>query len=63
MAKIKLKVISIAGETALSLMQPAYMKEDEILNDVLEYKEKNNNYLPKIAEEWLKTNNFAQKSS
>ncbi|MEI8128364.1 MAG: hypothetical protein WCG95_01985 [bacterium] len=62
MAKVKLRVILIASETALALMEPAYMKEDEILDDVLEYKEKNN-YLPKIAEEWLKTNNFAKKSS
>lgn len=58
MVKVKLRIIFIASETALALMEPTYMKEDEILNDVLEYKEKNN-YLPKIAEEWLETNNFS----
>jgi len=63
MVKVDFKAISIAGETSMALMKPNCMKEDKILNDVLEYKEKNNNYLPKIAEEWLETNNFAQKSS
>lgn len=62
MVKIDFKALSIAGETSMALMKPNCMKEDKILKDVLEYKEKNN-YLPKIAEEWLKTNNIAKKSN
>lgn len=54
MVKIKLKAVTIATETSLALMSPSYMKKDEILKDVLDFKEKNN-FLPKIAEKWLKS--------
>lgn len=50
--RIKLKVVFIATETALALINPTYMKEDEIFKDVKNYKEENS-YLPKIAEKWL----------
>ena len=51
-ARIKIDTIAVAGQTCLALLSPNCVKEDEILKEIQDFKEKNN-YLPQITEEWL----------